>query len=90
MKTENPSAFPSKEIDYRESAMQGQTVYHDQEMGMTLRDYFAAKAMQSLISKINVSDEDLKYSDTIHQIVPVLAYQVSDEMLKVRMKPIKE
>ena len=41
------------------------------EKGMTLRDYFAAKAMQALIHK--------NYFD----VTAKMAYQMADEMLKV-------
>jgi hypothetical protein len=46
--------------------------------GMTLRDYFAAKAMQGLIGGIESGKE--------HQIalVPSTAYAMADEMLKAR------
>ena len=40
--------------------------------GMTLRDYFAAKAMQALVEK--------NYFDTTAR----LAYQIADAMLKAR------
>ena len=45
--------------------------------GMTLRDYFAAKAMQALI---NPKGEDF---DRIAE-VPEYAYQIADAMLKAR------
>lgn len=41
--------------------------------GMTLRDYFAAKAMQALI------DNDGLFSE-----IPTQAYALADEMLKAR------
>lgn len=46
-----------------------------QWLGMTLRDYFAAKAMQALIGCQNLAsmDEDAAY-----------AYQQADAMLKAR------
>ena len=43
------------------------------EQGMTLRDYFAAKAMQALIDK-----------DTFFVDVAEGAYKVADAMLKAR------
>jgi len=51
---------------------------YDQEVidamqGMTLRDYFAAKAMQALI------DNDSLFSET-----PTQAYEIADAMLKAR------
>ena len=53
----NPPAFPS---------------VFDHERGMTLRDYFAAKAMQALVEK--------SYFDTTAR----LAYEIADAMLKAR------
>lgn len=44
--------------------------------GMTLRDYFAAKAMQALLAK----SESYSGWDSI----PVDAYEMADEMLKAR------
>lgn len=42
-------------------------------VGMTLRDYFAAKAMQGLLAGGATSEQVLKYS-----------YKYADEMLKAR------
>ena len=56
----NPPAFPS--------------VYSlPENKGMTLRDYFAAKAMQALI------DNDGLFSE-----IPTQAYELADAMLKAR------
>lgn len=46
--------------------------------GMTLRDYFAAKAMQGLISR--QGSPDLEYESR-------LAYQMADAMLAARSQP---
>jgi len=61
-------AFPSADFE------------HHEYTGMTLRDYFAAKAMQSLI---------LTYAREIEINRPgfdvcLRAYQIADEMLKER------
>jgi len=48
-----------------------------QESGMTLRDYFAAKAMQSLIWN---QDVDLESKEDVAEV----AYAYADEMLKAR------
>jgi hypothetical protein len=54
------------------------TLAQKTEGGMTLRDYFAAKAMQALLSSPNcprqVNDEELARQ----------AYEVADAMLKAR------
>lgn len=99
-KPQNPSAYPSFIIDYRESAMQCKTVYEGQEFGMTLRDYFAAKAMQSfvtstitnestLLNKIKVFLGIKKYTLDFNlsgSVVSKSAYEVADAMLKEREK----
>jgi hypothetical protein len=48
-----------------------------QEDGMTLRDYFAAKAMQALIWN---QDVDLESKDDVAEV----AYEYADVMLKAR------
>ena len=48
--------------------------------GMTLRDYFAAKAMQSLIAVYN---DDKHLVDQYAQ----RAYEIADAMLKAREEP---
>jgi hypothetical protein len=50
---------------------------YDPEKGMTLRDYFAAKAMQAGINTYHHDEEDL---DEFCR----WAYVVADEMLKAR------
>ena len=42
--------------------------------GMTLRDYFAAKAMQAMISQY-------AFTEVTYVDVPFLAYQVADAMV---------
>jgi len=45
--------------------------------GMTLRDYFAAKAMQSMNSRPD-------YEDTPADVIALDAYAIADAMIKVR------
>ena len=47
-------------------------------MGMTLRDYFAAKAMQAIIGR-----EDNRFTTTL-EFVGGKAYQFADAMIKAR------
>ena len=53
-------------------------VQHITEQGMTLRDYFAAKAMQALFAGLEAGKE--------HQVasIPGTAYAVADAMLRAR------
>jgi len=47
--------------------------------GMTMRDYFAAKAMQAQVGNpLKVGD------DEVHRIIAARAYRVADAMLKAR------
>jgi hypothetical protein len=57
----NPPAFPSP--------------HNDRYKGLTLRDYFAAKAMEGFVT----GDYDL-----YPQEVAKKAYQIADEMMKAR------
>lgn len=63
-KSNNPPAFPRE------------TTISTQE-GMTLRDYFAAKAMQAMISSYAMSD-------TYFKEIPLQSYRMADAMLKER------
>jgi hypothetical protein len=69
MNTGGP-AFPKPKL------MQ-QAVSFDHEEGMTLRDYFAAKAMQSYMM------QEVWNPDT-YQMAARSAYRVADAMLKAR------
>ncbi len=51
--------------------------------GMTLRDYFAATAMQGVIAGSGDSDGCVNYSD---DKVAKLAYDMADAMLKARLE----
>ena len=52
-------------------------VSHITEQGMTLRDYFAAKAMQAIITNHKLEDCD-------DFVVAANAYQLADFMLEAR------
>jgi hypothetical protein len=60
-------AFPSKNKEYD---------YDD--YGMDLRDYFAAKAMQALITNFEFKGTQIK------DITPINAYQIADAMMEAR------
>ena len=63
----NPPAFPV-----------GLEAFGEDKTGMTLRDYFAAKAMQALLS-----DTDWRLDMDIEDTAKA-AYMTADEMLKAR------
>ena len=62
----NPPAFPTGT---------GVTPYHS---GMTLRDYFAAKAMQGLLARMGNDKMN------VHDVLAQRTYQIADAMLKAR------
>ena len=72
-KTENPQAFPwANDADKQ---------YNWINKGMTLRDYFAAKAMQGLVAASIGDGGCVKCDD---KFIAPLAYDIADEMLKAR------
>ena len=44
------------------------------QLGMTLRDYFAAKAMQAMLNN----------GGNVYSFMAVRAYEIADEMMKAR------
>ena len=52
--------------------------------GMTLRDYFAAKAMQTYIADKDLIDMYCFLEKNVKQEVATTAYQMADAMLKAR------
>ena len=52
---------------------------HHAQAGMTLRDYFAAKAMQSFLDEVGSGSDQRFYKE-----VAIGAYQVADAMMKAR------
>ena len=71
MNTGGP-AFPLHAHDWHKRVSDRGYVNHDFTMGMTLRDYFAAKAMQALA-------QGNYFDATARQ-----AYMIADAMLKAR------
>ena len=62
-------AFPSADFE------------HHEHMGMTLRDYFAAKAMHGWLSTYG---DRMPIQGVRPEGIAMLAYQIADAMLKVR------
>ena len=78
-KIDNPPAFPTGTYEY-----DGQgNVLPYQKDGMTLRDYFAAKAMQGFASDPNPAWKNGLDGMAAH------AYKLADAMLKARSKPLE-
>jgi hypothetical protein len=70
----NPPAFPGKQksLMIKSEHLDIASEYEIEHNGMTLRDYFAAKAMQALV--------DGDYFDATAR----MAYDMADAMLKAR------
>lgn len=62
------------------------TLAQKTEGGMTLRDYFAAKAMQGLCAGFSSQDEDWPRDDDLdgYEVAAGHAYLMADAMLKAR------
>lgn len=73
-KPKNPNAFP---IEYQDGEFQ---------TGMTLRDYFAAKAMQGVLSNSSISVKIGKNFQKENENIAIACYSVADAMLKEREK----
>ena len=56
----------------------GLEAFGEDKTGMTLRDYFAAKAMQAILART-----DSRFTTTL-EFVGGKAYQYADAMMKVR------
>ena len=74
----NPPAFPHV-ADILQFDGKSTTVKTLTQNGMTLRDYFAAKAMQGAMSGCAARGEVVMYSD-----LAGLSYEMADAMLKAR------
>lgn len=71
-------AFPVSEVSNRH----GDTIQYPSE-GMTLRDYFAAKAMQGMICAASEQNADSTAPD-LFSAIAMDSYSYADAMLKAR------
>jgi len=78
----NPPAFPHV-ADILQFDGNSATVKTLTQNGMTLRDYFAAKAMQGELAAQEASDGFYSNLDAL----AVLSYCIADAMLKARKAP---
>ena len=78
MKPSNPEAFPRPASRGNNYLTGEKDVVVDPQSGMTLRDYFAAKAMQA-----SISDADRPPAYT-YEDKAKYAYEMADAMLKAR------
>jgi len=80
-KPENPSAFPEPFVNDPNLAISNTP-------GMTLRDYFAAKAMQGFLTNNNLGNvlekSGAKTMEDADDCIAITAYRLADAMLKQR------
>ena len=77
-KPKNPNAFPIALKD-------NNNPFNSDAKGMTLRDYFAAKAMQGYISTFSNEDPCCNVDD-LKEDISEMSYKVADAMLNQREK----
>ena len=67
------------------TTMQSWDIYNGRDLsGMDLRDYFAAKAMQALITN-SVTIEEIELAGApFPDVVSMMAYEVADKMMEER------
>jgi hypothetical protein len=79
----NPPAFPRP---YSENDVDGHC--YKAHVGMTLRDYFAARGLESLMHKVTSELESKHYSieeaKKIQDVYASMCYAMADAMLKAR------
>ena len=73
-------AFPSGLIDPSTPEDAVQSLHN----GMTLRDYFAAKALSGFFAAEPPTHSEMKESKTIAEFFAFAAYEYADAMLKAR------
>lgn len=78
----NPQAFPYG----MESSNEGSSFY---EAGMSLRDYFAAKAMQVMMNCEPFKVDDGYIASTAYGEIAKQSYEMADAMLNERNKNIE-
>lgn len=83
-KDDGGSAFPNAPL-YALQEEDGvyELLVDEQSSGMTLRDYFAAKAMQSLLSRLDIDEVPTTGSNQFTSIC-LISYFVATEMMKAR------
>ena len=62
--------------------------YEDDNLqGMTLRDYFAAKAMQSFLTAAGINKAGVPGTNNFEFFIAEMAYKLADAMIREREKP---
>lgn len=79
-------AFPTGTQLSQNNATGETTVFQYLTDGMTLRDYFAAKAMEGLNTPTMLTIVAAGRTEEFDEIIAVRSYQIADAMLKTRNK----
>ena len=81
-------AFPLHAHDWHKEVSDRGYVNHDFTMGVTLRDYFAAKAMQVILGNYDIAtsfeDGEVNDPEGMPTLIAIDAYVMADAMLKAR------
>lgn len=80
-------AFPGKSLVRRKVELGGEvrtTLFDHEHAGMTLRDYFAAKALQGLCANSNFLEGADRYAQATELTVAKAAYELADAMIAAR------
>jgi len=73
-----------EKLDKPPTVMAFPSHYYDSVEGMTLRDYFAAKAMQGLLNSSNLDEGYYHTCDAARKSLALFSYQVADAMMEAR------
>lgn len=79
----NPNAFPSMELD-KARTLDHFGVYFLKNEGMTLRDYFAAKAITAIVDSTYFNQLENDWDNQLADKSAEIAYKIADAMLKQR------
>jgi hypothetical protein len=79
-------AFPGQWYDFQPTT--GEQVVRESFVGMTLRDYFAAAALQGIIAAQANPQSNEYADDACKRTFPRHAYEFADAMLKQREKGV--
>lgn len=85
MKDNGGSAFPIAERFYHDERT-GNTVFVS-NTGLTLRDYFAAKAMAANLEAAHAQEWSFDGHDSFDDMIAHYSYGLADAMLRARVTP---
>lgn len=81
---ESDSAFPFAFIDKSNSEFDGEQIV---SLGMSIRDYFAVRAMLALLASPHAREISVMLGDDpdkVAEVISIRAFEIADAMLKAR------